>query len=56
MIAFYIVALSTKTLRNALFVDWIDSIIEKAVVMTRTATEEKVGLKRCFGVFLSFLV
>jgi hypothetical protein len=27
-------------------------------VMTRTATEteEKVGLKRCFGTFLSFLI
>jgi hypothetical protein len=47
MIAFYIVGLSTKTLRNALFVDSIDSIIEKTVVMTRTAIEieEKTGLK-----------
>jgi hypothetical protein len=56
MIAFYIVGLSTKTLRNALFVDSTDSIIEKTVVMTRTATEEKAGLKRCFGTFLSFLI
>jgi hypothetical protein len=58
MIAFYIVDLSTKTLRNALFVDSIDSIIEKTAVMMRTAREieEKVGLKRCFGIFLSFLV
>jgi hypothetical protein len=36
MIAFYIVDLSTKTSRNALFVDLTDSIIEKTVVMTRT--------------------
>jgi hypothetical protein len=35
-----------------------DSIIEKTVVMMRTATEtvEKAGLKRCFDTFLSFLV
>jgi hypothetical protein len=58
MIAFYIMDLSTKTSRNALFVDSIDSIIEKTAVMMRTATEieEKAGLKRCFGTFLSFLV
>jgi hypothetical protein len=58
MIAFYIVDLSTKTSRNALFVDTIDSIIEKMAVMTRTATEteENLGLKRCFGTFLSFLI
>jgi hypothetical protein len=58
MIAFYIVCLSTKTLRNALFVDFIDSIVEKIVVMMRTAIEieEKTGLKRCFDSFLSFLV
>jgi hypothetical protein len=48
MIAFYIVGLSTKTLRNALFVDSTDSIIEKMVVMMRTAIEEKVSLKMCF--------
>jgi hypothetical protein len=49
---------SMKTLRNALFVDSTDSIIEKTVVMMRTIieTEEKVGLKKCFGTFLSFLV
>jgi hypothetical protein len=47
MIAFYIVDLSMKTSRNALFVDSTDSIIEKTVVMTRTTTEteEKAGLK-----------
>jgi hypothetical protein len=58
MIALYIVGPSMKTLRNALFVDSIDSIIEKMAVMMRTATEieEKVGLKRCFGTFLSFLI
>jgi hypothetical protein len=58
MIAFYIVDLSMKTSRNALSVDSIDSIIEKTAVMMRTATktEEKVGLKMCFGTFLSFLV
>jgi hypothetical protein len=55
MIAFYIVGLSMKTSRNALFVDSIDSIIEKTTVMTRTATtiEEKAGLKRCFGTYHS---
>jgi hypothetical protein len=38
--------------------DSTDSIVEKTTVMMRTATkiEEKVGLKRCFGTFLSFLV
>jgi hypothetical protein len=58
MIAFYIMGLSTKTLRNVLFVDSTDSIVEKTTVMTRTATEteEKADLKRCFGTFLSFLV
>jgi hypothetical protein len=58
MIAFFIMGMSTKTLRNALFVDSIDSIIEKTVVMMRTAIEikEKAGLQRCFGTFLSFLV
>jgi hypothetical protein len=45
MIAFYIMGLSTKILRKALFVDSADSIIEKTVVMMRTATEEKAGLK-----------
>jgi hypothetical protein len=58
MIEFHIVGLSTKNLRNTLFVDLIDSIIEKTVVMMRTATEieEKVGLKRLFGSILSFLI
>jgi hypothetical protein len=58
MIAFYIVGLSMKTLRNALFVDSTDSIVKKMVVMMRTATEteEKAGLKRCFGTFLSLLI
>jgi hypothetical protein len=58
MIALYIVGLSMMTLRNALFVDSTDSIVEKTVAMTRTTieTEEKVGLKRCFGTFLSFLI
>jgi hypothetical protein len=58
MIAFYIVGLSMKTLRNVPFVDSIDSIVEKTVVMMRTATEteENAGLKRCFGTFLLFLV
>jgi hypothetical protein len=49
MIAFYITGLSTKTLRNALFVDSTDSIIEKMTVMMRIATHEKAGLK---GVFM----
>jgi hypothetical protein len=56
MIVFYIVGLSTKALRNVLFVDSTDSIIEKLVVMMKTVTEEKAGLKRCFGTFLSFLI
>jgi hypothetical protein len=55
IIAFYIMGLSTKILRKALFVDSADSIIEKTMVMMRTATEEKAGLKMCFGTFLSFL-
>jgi hypothetical protein len=58
MIAFYIVGLSMKTSRNALFVDSTDSIVEKRTVMMRTAieTKEKVGLKRSFGTFRSFLI
>jgi hypothetical protein len=58
MIAFYIMGLNTKTLINALFMDSIDSIIEKTTVMTRTTTEieEKTGLKTYFGTFLSFLI
>jgi hypothetical protein len=58
MIAFYIMGLNTKTLINALFMDSIDSIIEKTAVMTRTTTkiEEKMGLKTYFGTFLSFLI
>jgi hypothetical protein len=52
------VGLSTKTLRNALFVDSNDSIIENMAVMTRTTIEieEKASLKMCFGTFLSFLI
>jgi hypothetical protein len=51
-------SLSMKTLRNALFVNSTNSIIEKMVVMMRTAIEieEKASLKRCFSTFLSFLV
>jgi hypothetical protein len=45
-----------KTLRNDLFVDLTDSIIGKMAVMTTITTEERAGLKRCFGTFLSFLV
>jgi hypothetical protein len=56
MIAFYIVDLSTKTLRNVLFVNSTNSIVKKMTVMTRTATEEKVSLKRWFSTFLSFLI
>jgi hypothetical protein len=56
MIAFYIVGLSMKTLRNALFVDSTNSVVEKTAVMMRTTTEQKAGLKRCFGTFLSLLV
>jgi hypothetical protein len=50
VIAFYIMGLSMKTMRNALFVDSADSIIEKMVVMTRTATKEK-GPKKVFWYF-----
>jgi hypothetical protein len=56
MIAFYIVGMSMKTMRNALFMDSTDSIIEKMAVMARTATEERGGLKSYFGTFLSFLI
>jgi hypothetical protein len=56
MIAFYIMGLSMKTLRNALFVDLTDSIVEKTTVMMRTAIEEKADLKRCFITFLSFFI
>jgi hypothetical protein len=56
MILFYIVGLSTKTLRNALFMDSTDSIIEKTMAMMRTATEEKASLRKYFGTFLSFLI
>jgi hypothetical protein len=47
MIAFYIMGLSMQILRNALFVDSTDSIIEKTAVMMRTTTEkeEKAGPK-----------
>jgi hypothetical protein len=45
-----------KTLRNALFVDLTDSIVEKIVVMTKTATEEMVSLKWWFGTFLSLRI
>jgi hypothetical protein len=58
MVAFYIVELSMKISRNTLFMDSIDSIVEKTSVMTRTVIEieEKTGLKRCFDTFLSFLI
>jgi hypothetical protein len=49
MIAFYIVGLSTKTLRNTLFVDSTNSIIEKTAVMMIIVTEENACLKRYFG-------
>jgi hypothetical protein len=45
MIAFYIIGLSTKTLRNGLFVDSTNSIIEKTTVIIRTIIEEKTDLK-----------
>jgi hypothetical protein len=56
MIAFYIVGMSMKILRNALFVNSTDSIVEKMAVITRTTTEEMTDLKRCFDTFLSFLI
>jgi hypothetical protein len=45
-----------RTLRNALCVDLTDSIVEKMEVMMTIAIEERVGLKRYFGTFLSFLI
>jgi hypothetical protein len=52
MIAFYIVGMSMKILRNTLFVDLTDSIVEKRAVMMRTATEEMAGLiKKVFCYF-----
>jgi hypothetical protein len=58
MVAFYIMGLSMNTSRNVLFMDVINSIVEKTVVMMRTAkeTEEKTSLKMGFGTFLSFLI
>jgi hypothetical protein len=56
MIAFYIMGVRMKTLRNALFVISMDSNIEKIAVMMRTTTEEMVGLKRCFSTFLSLRI
>jgi hypothetical protein len=41
-----------NTLRNALFVDLIDSIVGKMAVMMIIAMEERVGLKICFATFL----
>jgi hypothetical protein len=49
MIAFYIVGMSMKTSRNALFMESTDSIVEKMMVMRRNATEERAGLNRWFG-------
>jgi hypothetical protein len=45
MITFYIVGRSMKTLRNALFLDLIDSIIGKIVVMMTIATKGRATLK-----------
>jgi hypothetical protein len=56
MIAFYIVGLSMKTLRNVIFVDSTNSIIEKMTVIMRTAIEENAGIKMCFDTFLSFII
>jgi hypothetical protein len=56
MIAFYIMWLSMKTLRNVLFVDSTNLIVEKIAMMTRTVTEEKEGLKSYFDAFPSFSV
>jgi hypothetical protein len=56
MITFYIVGLSTKILRNDLFVDSTVSIIEKMTVMMRNITEEKTGQKgvMVFSYYSSF--
>jgi hypothetical protein len=39
IITFYIVGQSMKTLRNVLFVDLTDSIVEKVTVMTGARTK-----------------
>jgi hypothetical protein len=52
MIAFYIMGLSTKTSRNALFMDSINSIVEKTTVMMKTATKIEKG--RSIKVFWYF--
>jgi hypothetical protein len=51
LIAFYIMGLSMKTLRNALFVYSTDSIVEKIAMMTRITTEEKADLKSILVLF-----
>jgi hypothetical protein len=58
MIAFYIMGTSMKTLKNVLFVDSTNSIVQNTTVMMRTATEieENAGIKKSFGTFLSFLI
>jgi hypothetical protein len=56
MIAFFIMWVSMKTLRNVLFVDSINLIVEKIAMMTRTMTEGKEGLKSYFDAFPSFFV
>jgi hypothetical protein len=43
MIAFYIVGMCMKALRNVIFVDSTNSIVEKIAVMTRNAIEEIKG-------------
>jgi hypothetical protein len=44
-----------KNLKNILFVDSTDSIIEKMVVVI-TTTKEIMDLKSCFTTFLLFLI
>jgi hypothetical protein len=56
MIAFFIIWLSMKTLRNVLFVDLTNLIVEKIAMMMRTMTEGKESLKSYFDAFPSFSV
>jgi hypothetical protein len=51
MITFYIVGLSMKTLRNALFVDSTDSIVRKDSSDDENCNRRKSGPKKVFWYF-----
>jgi hypothetical protein len=48
MIVFYIMGLSMKTLRNALFVDSVNSIVEKTTSDDENCNRRKGGPKIIF--------